>query len=121
MQFDFNKASATANKIIAKYGTAGTVTREGSTGGFDAGGNPKPDQPDVNISGTITPIIKYKNQEVDGTEIIKGDGWCLFDSEDEPETGMTTTVNGVLWRVVNVETLESPTGIVIRRLLHLRK
>lgn len=119
--FDYDKAKATASRIISKYGSAGSVIRQGTTGGFDAGGNAKPDQPDYIISGVITPIIKYRTDEIDGTKILKGDGWCLFDSEETPEVNMTTNVNGVVWRIVDIDTLESVSGVVIRRMLQLRK
>lgn len=119
--FDYDSASKRASKIIKKWGSSGSLVKEGQKGGYDSEGNETPDVPDVIIVGTITPIINYKSHEVDGDLIINGDGWCLFDSEEEPQIGMITTVGSKTWRLEEIRPLESPTGIVIRNLLHLRK
>lgn len=121
MTFNYDKANATAKKIINKYGGAGSLIKKGTTGGFDSGGNTKPDSPDVAIDGIITPLVKYKSNEIDGETIIKGDSWVFFQSASLVEIDMQTTINNKTFSVKGIETLSSISDINIFQRLHLRK
>lgn len=120
MSYDWDNARLIAVRQIEKYGAPGSVVKKGTKGGYDGSGNVTPDVPGVFITGTITSLAKYKNHEIDGTNIQSGDSWVYFDSETPPEIGMQTTVNGVTFRIISVPTLISPDGITVWQKLQLR-
>ena len=119
--FNFAAAKKSAAKIIADFGAPATLTKKGETGGYDAEGNIKAAQPDVVINGTATVVRSFTTAEIDGEKILHSDGWVFFDSVDEPEIGMSITLNGYTWRVVDMPALISPSGDLIWRKLHLRR
>jgi hypothetical protein len=122
MTFNYERAAQSAAKLIAKFGGAGSVTKQGVTGeGFDQNGDPIPDSPDITISGTITPLLQFKSSEIDGSAIQMGDSYVFFDSVDAPEIDMQTTVNSVTFRIVDIKSLTSVDDIVVFRRLQLRK
>jgi len=121
MAFDYEAARLTAESIIANFGETGTVTKKGATGGTDAFGDPKPDEPDIVIDGIITPLLRYKSGEIDGERIIMGDAYVFFSSETSPEIGMQTDVNGITMTIKDITDLSSAAGVNIFRKLQLRK
>jgi hypothetical protein len=120
MEFDYVQARATAEKIISKFGVAGSVIKKGVAGGSDEWGDPIADIPDTVISGIITPVLSFKSSEIDGENIKQGDGYVFFHSETEPEIDMQTTVNSKTWRIIGIPKLDSASGINVYRKLHLR-
>lgn len=122
MTFNYDKARETAAKIINKYGALGSLIKKGSEAGdFDENGDPVTPTPDSIINGIITPIVKYKNHEIDGKSIVNGDGWVFFHSDSEPEIDMQATVNGKTFRVISIDKLSSPDNdVVIYYKLQLR-
>lgn len=123
MPFNYDKARATAKKTIVKYGNDSVLVKKGTTGGFDSGGNVEPDSPDSTIVGIITPLISYKNNEVDGETIIKGDAWAFFYTESAVpiEIDMQLTINGKTFSVKGIGSLSSVDDINIYTRLQLRK
>lgn len=101
--FDYAAARVTAANIIAKFGTAGTFTLPGSSGGHDDYGNDIPDEDDTIISGTVTPPLQYKAGDIDGDNILAGDCFVFFHSDTAPDVGMHH--KGL--RVVSVYALDS--------------
>jgi hypothetical protein len=120
MPYNYDKATATAKKIIKKFGSDGAFVKKGSTGGFDAEGNVKADVEDIIIEGIITPLVKFKVHEVDGKSIINGDGWVFFSADTLPEIGYQTAVNGKTFRVVDSYVLSSVEGVTVYQKLQLR-
>lgn len=120
MAYNYERARDTAMRAITKYGSFGQLVKKGVAGGYDNDGNPTPSTPDVAIDGIITPLVKYTSKEVDGSSIIAGDSWVYFHSEDEPSIGMQATVNGVVFRVIDIHQLSSVDGTNIYRKLQLR-
>lgn len=121
MPFDYADARETAENIIKNFGQAGTFTLIGNTGGFDENGDIVVPTADVIITGTITPLLRYKKYEVDGDSIQKGDNFVFFHSTTAPLINMQTTLNSESFRVVKAETLTSVDDINVYRKIQLRK
>lgn len=128
MTFDYNKSRATAERLITKFGQSGEFVLSGDTGGYDDFGNPLPAQPDVVISGIVTPLLdfgtdtKKASYESSGLNIIAGDKYCFFHSETAPEVGYEHTQNGVAYRMVAMmKELTSVDGINTFRKIQLRR
>lgn len=122
MAYDYAAARKLALKVITKYGAPGSVVKKGvSGGGFDNNGDPIPDSPDVTILGTVTPLVRFKTDEINGTTILEGDSWVFFHSETSPEIDMQITLNFETFRVAGLGKLTSVDDINIFRRLILRK
>lgn len=122
MSFDYNKSRATAEKLITKFGQAGEFVLSGDTGGYDDFGDPLPAQPDVVISGIVTPLLSFKTNEVDNENILASDSYVLFHSETAPEVGYEHTQNGVTYRMVAMmKELTSVDGVNVFRKIQLRR
>lgn len=123
MSFDYEDARETAKELIEEYGNDSVLVKKGTTGGFDSGGNVAPDVPDVDIIGIITPLISYKNAEIDGETIIKGDAWAFFYTESAIpiEIDMQVTINGKTFSIKGIGSLSSVDDINIYTRLQLRK
>jgi len=123
MAYNYTKARARAKKIITKFGKPSSLIKKGTTGGFSEGGNVEADSPDVTIIGIITPLIKYKTNEIDGESIIIGDSFAYFHTESnlDIEIDMQTTVNGQTFSVKSIKILSSVDDINIYTRLQLRK
>ena len=118
---DYNKARATAERLITKYGAAGTVVIEGNDGGYDSATmQPISATPDVTINGTVTPVMPYSSREIDGSTILSTDGFVYFHADSIPTIGATHTQNGKLYRVQGVKTLTSVDGVNVYTKLQLR-
>lgn len=121
-KFNYNKARQTAKGLIDKFGQTGSFIKEGSgTGGYDDFGNPLPAEPDIVINGIVTPLLSYKQQEVDGEQIKSTDSYVFFHSEAEPPIGAKTVLNSDEYRVVDIKKLDSVDDINVYRKLQLRR
>lgn len=121
MAFDYTGARQVAESIINEFGAAGSVVKKGTKGGYDNSGNLTPDVPDVTITGIITPLLRFKQHEVDGQNILATDSYVFFHSDDAPTIGMQTTLNGDVYRVVDIKKLDSVGNVNVYRRLQLRK
>ena len=119
--FDYANARSVAVKLITKFGQAGQVIKEGNESGWDSSGNVIAAQPDVTIDGIVTPLLQYKQFEIDGEHVLATDSYVFFDSSTAPEIGMMITINAQQFRVVNVTIMTSVDGINVYRKLQLRK
>ena len=120
MAHDYAGDRQLAEDLITEYGAASAVIKKGTTGGTDAWGDPKPDEPDIVINGTITPWLDAKTREIDGENILRGDGFVYFHSDTAPEINMQTTINGKTFRIVDTKVLDSVDDINVYRRLQLR-
>lgn len=121
-KFDYSKARAVAAKLIDKFGASSSFVIAGTgAGGYDDLGNVISTQPDTVIDGTITPLLSYKASEIDGETILQGDGYVFFHSDTAPEIGATTTLNGLVYRAVWIEQLDSVAGVNVLRKVQLRR
>ena len=119
-KFDYASKRLTAEKLINKFGENSTLSIEGNDGGFDAFGNPIASAPGSTIDCIITPILNYKESEIDGETIQRKDGYTYIYSDDAPQIQMTTTINGVKYAVIDVKELTSVTGVNLYYVLQLR-
>lgn len=120
MAFDYSGARNEAYSIISEYGQTGSVIKKGVTGGDDEWGDPIADIPPVTINGIITPFLAAKKAEVDDTNVLMGDGFVFFHSDIAPEIDMQTTLNGITYRIIAMNVLNSVDGINVYRKLQLR-
>ena len=118
---DYNKARATAERLITKFGAAGAVVIEGNDGGWDnATMQPIAATPDVTIDGIVTPVMPYSSREIDGSTILPTDGFAYFHADSIPPIGATHTQNGKPYRVQGVKTLTSVDGVNVYSKLQVR-
>ena len=121
MSFDYNNARATAKKLIEKFGQPGSLVKKGNSGGYDSSGNVIAPQPDVTINGTVTPLLRYKQAEIDGESVLSTDSYAFFHSSTAPAIGMMININSQQFRVIDLKTLDSVDDINIYRKLQLRR
>lgn len=75
--FDYARSKATADRLIARFGQAGTLRRPTSTG---AAYNPTPGAPEDHAVTIV--VLDYKDTEVDGTRIRATDKRVLLARSD---------------------------------------
>ena len=120
--FDYTAKRAMAKRLIEKFGAAGSFILPGNDGGTDPNtGDTIPAQPDTTILGTVTPILRYKGNEIDGKTIQTGDGYVFFHSDVAPTIGYLHTQNGDTWRAVNIMEMTSVGGVNVYRKIQLRR
>ncbi|MCP4280978.1 MAG: hypothetical protein GY776_13375, partial [Alteromonas sp.] len=102
-----------AERLIASSGQSVPLITKGNTGGYDDSGNVLAPTPDTSITGTTTPILRYKSHDVDGSSILTSDGYVFYHSNSQAEKGMYITISGDELRVVRVTELKSVGGISV--------
>lgn len=117
----YENQRALAEKLITKFGASATVYTPAQDGGTDALGGPKPSTPRQDINGIATPVLSYKNDEIDGELVKSTDGYIFFHSEELPEVGVLHDANGVTYRVQDLMIIESRGGIVCLVKAQLRR
>ncbi|PDT55039.1 MULTISPECIES: hypothetical protein [Sinorhizobium] len=93
----FARLQATAQRLIAKYGQAGTVTRITPPDPVNGG-----DPVETAYTATLVPM-QYEAREIDGTEILTGDVKIYISSVGlaiEPSPGNLVAVSGKTYRVI---------------------
>lgn len=129
MAFNYNEAAVDALELIAEFGQAITLTKQGNeSGGFDpVTGDVIAAQPSVTVSGAGV-LVNYKTDELGissfkseeaENNILAGDAKILCSLTGTPEINMTLPFNGKTWRVVNISTLQ-PSGTVVMYTLQVR-
>ena len=119
--FDYVNAHNVAVSLINKFGQPANAIKEGNDSGWDDSGNVIPAQPDIVISGVVTPLLQYKQAEIDGENVLAADSYVFFDSSESPQIDYMITINTIKFRVVNVKKLDSVDNINVFRKLQLRK
>ena len=119
--FDYVNAHSVAVKLITKFGQPANVIKKGNAGGYDTSGNVIAPQPDITISGIVTPLLQYKQSEVDGENVQRGDSYVFYESDSLPEIGYMVTVNAIEFRVMDLTNLTSVDGIKIYLKMQLRR
>lgn len=124
MAFDFAEARLDAVEIIEEFGGDGSIVSKGSSGGFTQSGSVLADSADTEILGKTSPLMSYKNNEIDGKSIIMGDSFIYFQSitnTEKIEVDMQTTLNNKTFRIKKVEDLSSIANVNVYYKLQLRK
>ena len=109
---------AAADRLIAKFGAACTLSTQAQTG-FDGLGQPI-SIPAVSITGYGVKL-NYKTSEIDGSVVQMGDAKFLLSTRSRPLIDMRVTLAGETWRVVNVGALAPDSTDVVFYALQLRK
>ncbi len=124
-KFDYNKARATAKKLITKFGVDGSVYTNGTDGGENALGQPLPSEPGMLIEGVITPLLPYSTStqltQYEKENMIAGDMFAFFHSDTLVEVNMLLDASGSTWRVQSIKSLSSNAGVNVFQKLMLRK
>lgn len=117
--FNYTKSAATASRLLTKFGKPMTFTFADSVedGPPGVGG-------DVVTGRSVTGVgvkLNYQNSEIDGTLIQAGDAKIILEPTAEPpENGMTTTIDGSEWRVMDFMPL-APADTVVIYTLQVRR
>ena len=118
-KFDYEQAKRDADTLIDGFGDAGSFTRV-TQGAIDqATGEQSPGTTTL-INGTITPILRYMNNEINGESVLRTDGYVYF-SGGEIEINDTTVLNGETFRAVDVTKLKSVSGTLVYQKVQLRR
>lgn len=110
MTFDYAKAQATAERLIANFGTAATLKQVASSG--------------TDYNPTLTPTnhactvvtLDWKNEEIDGTLIKSTDRKILISTDGlsvVPAIGDTLTIGSDVLLLVEPFKPLSPAGTVV--------
>jgi len=119
-KFDYVNAHAVAVKLITKFGQAGELVIKGNASGW-LDGKPVAAEPDTLIDCIVTPLLRYKQHEIDGEHVLSTDSYVFVEVATEPEIGMMITINSYTYRVVNLVTMTSVDDIRVYQRLQLRK
>lgn len=100
MAFDYSNLAATANRLIARYGTTGTLTAAGTTSGS---GYPKTVSAGATATCTVV-LDQYDQRDRDGSNVTDRDMRALIapNAGKVPANGDTLTVAGVTFNVRSV-------------------
>jgi hypothetical protein len=117
----YEKFRELASRLIAKNGSPASIYTPEQPGGVDGLGRPKPPVPRVDIEGLATGLLNYNSKEIDGSLIKMGDAYIFFHSESKPDIGMHHEVNGKVYRVQDINLIESRDGVVALCKIQLRR
>lgn len=117
----YDKQRALAERLIKKFGANATVYRPEVPSGTDGLGRPTGGSPRVDIDGIATPVLSYKNDEIDGELIKATDGYIFFHSDTLPEIGMFHDASGSTYRIQDLMIIQSRDGIVCLVKAQVRK
>lgn len=120
-KFEYTKARAIAEGLINKFGEAGSFIVKGLDGGVDEWGDPTAGTPDQVFNGTVTPLLSYKQGEVDGEQILKTDSYVFFHCDEVPPIDSKITINGKEFRAVDIVRLDSVAGVNVYVKVQLRR
>lgn len=118
-KFDYEQARRDADTLINDFGDAGSFTRV-TQGAIDQATGEQSPSTTTPINGTITPILRYMNNEINGESVLRTDGYVYF-SGGEIEVGDTAVLNGETFRAVDVAKLKSVSGTLVYQKVQLRR
>ena len=118
-KFDYVEAQSNAAALIDEFGDAGSFTRETLGVENPATGEMSPSATE-SFGGTVTPLLRFGNAEVNGESVQRGDGYVYFDG-DEVLINDYIELNGETWRAVDVTKLTSVGGVRVYQKIQLRR
>ena len=118
-KFDYVKAQATAKKLVEKFGESGTFIRT-VQGAIDPATGEQGDNTTISINGTVTPVLRFSNDEINGESVQRDDGFVFFDG-GELAINDNITINGETWRCVDVSKIKSVSGVLVYQKVQLRR
>lgn len=110
---------STASKLLQSKGQQVTFTRSVEAS-FDPATGIKTEDTDITFAG-YGAAFDYNKTEIDGEIVQAGDIRFLMEATDTaPALGDTTTIDSIIYRVMNVE-VTSPAGTAVIYTVQLRK
>ena len=109
---------STADRLIAKFGAACTLSTQAQAG-FDGLGQPT-NTPASSITGRGVKL-SYKKAEINGSVVQMGDAKFLLSTRAVPLIDMRVTLAGEVWRVISVSPLAPDSTDVVFYTLQLRR
>lgn len=116
--FDYTRSRATADRLIARFGQAGTLSRPTKSG---TPYNPTPGAPDDHPCTFV--VLEYAQGEIDGSRVLETDKkvmLCKGALAIEPATSDKLLVGGVSHSIMDVRPL-SPGGTVVLFEIQVRR
>lgn len=115
----YSEMKETARELLTEFGQSMTFSTEDKGGGYDENGDPVAVAPDVDITG-VGVKLNYSDIEKRSTQLLKfkSNAKIIFSTDSIPTKGMFTTLNGAIFRVVEIEALE-PAGENVIYTLHV--
>ena len=116
MSFDYTKTKETVNRLIKSFGQKLIVTRQINNEYnpfLGEGYNPATGEVTSTTESFNRDVVwtEYRNQEIDGTTIQRGDARLLVSGE--VLIGDKVTKNGTVWRILDVSPLQPANLTVI--------
>lgn len=115
--YDYGRAKATADRMIARFGQAG-VLKTFAAGGTSYNPTLTPTDHDVTVV-----VQDYMGREVDGTRVLATDKKVMMAKGDltvEPTPAGKMVIGGVPHSIIAVDTL-APGGVTVMWTLQCRK
>jgi hypothetical protein len=121
----YDDIQTAAGDALGEFGQAVTLTSPGVKTRSTATGAVTTGTPATQTASGV--VDNYSLREIDGSNVQRGDQKLYLsalnsdgDAITAPVLGSTATVNGAVWRVMEVETV-SPAGTPVLYVLQLRK
>ena len=118
-KFDYIKAQTTAKKLVEKFGESVTFIRT-VQGAIDPATGEQGANTTVSIGGTVTPVLRFSNDEINGESVQRDDGFVFFDG-GELAINDKIAINGETWRCVDVSKIKSVSGVLVYQKVQLRR
>ena len=118
-KFDYAEAAQDAKELIDEFGGAGSFSRV-SGGGIDPVTGDSTPETTTTVTGTVTPVLSYRANEVNGESVLQGDGYVFFDGAAVLVDDYIT-INAEVWRAVNISKIESVDGVTVYQRVQLRR
>jgi hypothetical protein len=120
MSFDYISARAVADSLIAEFGAPVTLSTQSGPAFDPVTGAPITPSAGASITGAGAKL-NYKAAEIDGSVIQMGDCKLMLSTRQTPLIGMTTTLGGELWRVVQANKLQPDSNTIVLWSLQMRR
>jgi len=116
----YEKEQALADRLIAKKGAPVTLYTQSGPAFDPITGAPITPSAGASIIGAGVKL-NYKAAEIDGSVIQMGDCKLLLSTRQTPLIGMTATLGGELWRVVQANKLQPDSNTIVLWSLQMRR
>ena len=119
--FDYTRARATAERLLARFGQAGSIRRTTTTGG-DAW-NPGSGTTTTTGYDCTVALLDYKDMEIDGTRVVQGDRKAYISTSGlsiTPSNGDQLRVGSVDHAIVDIKQI-NPAGTVVVYMAQVRR
>jgi hypothetical protein len=109
VSFDYTRTSASASRLLARFGAVCTLKRQ-TAGGYDP--TTGTDTVTETTHATVAVVFAYPQKYVDGSLILQGDQQAYMDPGVTPKQGDVLAWNGTDYTVIAVKPV-APAGTVV--------